>query len=112
MSGQCLFKLGIVTYFELNRDYIAEVLCINKNKPIAMCYGRCFLKKNLALADESEKAPAPLSKEKFQVPVFLVSENLYSLQVRSELIFPFTAYYKIIASGFKSPPFHPPSFLS
>src|SRR5688500_9785475 len=43
LCTQYIFKLGIITYFEANREYIAEVLCVNKAEPITMCYGQCFL---------------------------------------------------------------------
>ncbi len=35
-------------------DYIKNELCINKDKPILQCNGKCFLKKELAKASESE----------------------------------------------------------
>jgi hypothetical protein len=74
LSAQCIFKLGIITYFEANRDYIAEVLCINKEKPMTMCYGQCFLDRNLKLADDetSKEAPAT-SKVKIENSIFLGS---------------------------------------
>lgn len=52
LSAQCIFKLTIITYFEANREYIAEVLCINKEKKITVCYGQCFLDRNLDIAEE------------------------------------------------------------
>lgn len=33
--------------YELRKDFIAEVLCINKNEPEFRCAGSCHLKKNL-----------------------------------------------------------------
>ena len=33
--------------FELRRDYIAKVLCINRDKPMTICGGKCFLKDQL-----------------------------------------------------------------
>jgi len=31
----------------VNKERITELFCINKEKPIAMCYGKCYLKKQL-----------------------------------------------------------------
>jgi len=38
--------------FELRQDYIAKVLCVERNKPMTVCYGRCYLNKNLGKAAE------------------------------------------------------------
>jgi hypothetical protein len=59
LSAQCIFKLSIITYFEANREYIAEVLCINKEEPMTVCHGQCFLDRNLSLVEEqSTQEPA------------------------------------------------------
>jgi hypothetical protein len=79
MSLQCLYKLGVITYFQLHRDYIAEVLCINKDKPAIKCHGHCFLNKNLEMAEDasSDQEPRPTGKENVDFPVFLISESNY-----------------------------------
>src|SRR5688572_1536181 len=59
LSAQCIFKLTIITYFQTNRDYIAEVLCVNKEKPMTMCNGQCFLDRNLSLADDDSPKQSP-----------------------------------------------------
>lgn len=41
-----------VEYF-LNQDYIAEFLCINKEKPELQCQGKCHLMKQLEKQDEN-----------------------------------------------------------
>ncbi|HVS93479.1 MAG TPA: hypothetical protein VHE59_15675 [Mucilaginibacter sp.] len=42
--------------FELNRKYIAEHLCINRDKPWMHCNGHCYLAKKLKQADEKQAA--------------------------------------------------------
>lgn len=45
--------------FEMRREYIAEVLCINRDKPITVCGGTCYLKLNLEKSQpNSEATPA------------------------------------------------------
>ncbi|MEO1052079.1 MAG: hypothetical protein AAFX87_15715 [Bacteroidota bacterium] len=39
--------------FEVRQDYIANVLCINKEEPITICDGKCYL--NMKLEEASEK---------------------------------------------------------
>ncbi len=76
LSAQCIFKLTIIAYFEANRDYIAEVLCINKEKPITMCYGQCFLDRNLSIADDEASKDASPANNKLQVePTFFVTHS-------------------------------------
>lgn len=77
LSIQCLYNLGLISYFQLNRDYIAKVLCINKEEPITMCNGQCFLDKNLDTGEEGASADArtPDTRLKVEVPVFLVVER-------------------------------------
>ena len=42
-----LRPLQPIVYYELNQDYIAEFLCINKDKPEMHCNGKCYLKKEI-----------------------------------------------------------------
>lgn len=98
----------------MNREYIAEVLCINKEKPITMCYGQCFLEKNLDLADDAsnDEGPLPAGKEKIDFPVFIVSEYLYAF--RKLLQFDRADSHYIAGSSSKHhlAPFHPPAQIS
>jgi hypothetical protein len=56
---QSFSTLLAVVSFELNRSYIAESLCVNRNRPELNCNGQCVLMKNLKAkirhADEQEK---------------------------------------------------------
>ena len=74
LSAQCIFKLTIITYFQANRDYIAEVLCVNKEKPMTMCMGQCFLDRNLSLADDETPKQAPAAKLSLESPVFVAAD--------------------------------------
>jgi len=57
--------------FQLNREYIAANLCINRDKPITVCGGRCYLVKNLKKAHDSPKSnEAPAHRKQ-------VTETLY-----------------------------------
>ncbi|MBB6499652.1 hypothetical protein [Pedobacter cryoconitis] len=44
--------------FELNQKYIAENLCVNKNRPWMHCDGHCYLMKKMKQAEEHEKKQA------------------------------------------------------
>lgn len=58
-----LTKIGILIDFKINQDFIAKVLCINKDEPITTCNGKCYLSKQLKKAEEQEKKQAPTDKE-------------------------------------------------
>ncbi len=69
-----LYKVGFFTFYQLNRDYIAENYCVNKDRPITMCYGSCFLEKGLTLADQAPNPDSLVSTLKFEMHEFLVDE--------------------------------------
>jgi len=41
--------------FEMNRTYIANELCINRNRPELHCNGRCYLMNKLKQAQDKEQ---------------------------------------------------------
>lgn len=47
--------------FELRQDYIAEVLCIERDKPMTVCKGKCFLSDQLDRAMEQQENEEQLS---------------------------------------------------
>lgn len=111
MSVQCFYKLGVITYFQLNREYIAEFLCINKEEPITMCYGQCFLKKNLDITDDSSPAATNTAqgKERVDFPVFLISQ--ITCAFNGPLSRPIISglYFFSVSSKHATIPFHPPT---
>lgn len=99
LSAQCIFKLSIITYFEANRDYIAEVLCINKEQKITTCYGQCFLDRNLALIDTgTDEQESTNHKTQVEPSIFVITTTHFtlgrnfSLQGRPEAPQPLYAY--------------------
>lgn len=47
---------GTLAYYHLNKDYIARVLCENRDKPQLHCDGKCYLAKQLkAQQDRQDK---------------------------------------------------------
>lgn len=72
-----LMKVGMIAWYEVNKDYVTEVLCINKDKPQLQCKGKCYLKKQLNKIDnttntDNTKAPAP--NERLQPLEFITSQ--------------------------------------
>lgn len=44
--------------FNIRRDYIVKNLCVNRDRPLMLCNGKCYLAKKLAVLDEQEKRQA------------------------------------------------------
>ncbi|MDN3205163.1 hypothetical protein [Algoriphagus sediminis] len=70
-------KVGIIIDFKVNQDFIAEVLCINKEKPMMNCDGKCYLSKKLKKAKEQEEKQLPAGiQDKVEV-VYSQSGNYF-----------------------------------
>lgn len=108
-----LTKIGILIDFKINQDFIAEVLCINREKPMMMCNGKCYLSKQFAKAEEQEEKQAPINKkERFEVVYycgksafdFLFYTNCYLTKLNPAWIDEF------YTSSFIADIFRPPKF--
>lgn len=44
-----------VAYYELNKEYITDVFCINKSKPEMLCSGKCYLGDQLEQNQQDEE---------------------------------------------------------
>jgi hypothetical protein len=62
-----LVKVGIFVDFKVHQDFIAKVLCINKDKPMSNCNGKCILAQKLKKAEEPQKK----LKERFEINLYL-----------------------------------------
>lgn len=58
-----LTKIGILIDFKINQDFIAAIFCINKEEPIVMCNGKCYLVEQLNKAEEQEEKQIPIHQE-------------------------------------------------
>jgi hypothetical protein len=114
MSLQCFYQLGVIAYYNINREYIAEALCINKKKSMEVCHGQCFLKKNLNLTAEStsDSKDAPSTRQQVEFPLFLVSELNYQFDVASKIMDRNFQYSQEESVGHSRTPFRPPSFFA
>jgi hypothetical protein len=74
-------KVGILIDFKINQDFIAEVFCINKDKPMLSCNGKCYLAEQLKKADaEKEKEKQAPSSKKLQLElIYCYTKNSFTL---------------------------------
>ena len=47
--------------FELRQEYIAKVLCVEREKPVTLCQGRCYLEERLGKAAEQQQNETQLN---------------------------------------------------
>lgn len=45
---------GTIAYYHVNKDYIARVLCENRDKPQLHCDGQCYLAKKLKTQQDKQ----------------------------------------------------------
>ena len=57
VAAQSFSKWCLIADFQVNRDFIAQNLCVNRLNPISCCKGTCFLNKKLADDESKQEAP-------------------------------------------------------
>ncbi len=101
--------------YVVNYEYISKVLCVNKEKPIIGCDGKCYLMSQLAKSSEEEK---PISDKKLIVKEV---EVLFFQEIEAVSISqPLVAFMNELNSKYSnlysflecSTSFHPPSIIS
>ena len=75
MLGSTLMVPLAYLDFELRKEYIQEVLCINREKPEMSCEGKCLLMKKLDRAHDLPATDRPSSNENFQLSFFRIIDN-------------------------------------
>lgn len=108
---QTLSTSLIVTTFEINRDTITDLFCVNKDQPEMHCEGECFLEKQIR-ADRKSHENTPKTTPEFFSLIFTLSENTILtpalLRVKTEQHF---NYLQKEYQEFPPAIFHPPKFL-
>jgi len=61
--------LGILIDFSVNQDFIAKVLCIEKDEPMSNCNGKCYLSQKLKKVQEPDDTQAPTRQKSEKVEV-------------------------------------------
>ena len=112
-----VFIKPVVPVFEyvINYEYIATVLCVNKDKPEAHCNGKCHLMQELAKVSEKEQPLTP-TKKHFSIEtevLFFQELDTYSFtgffqDCRLHTTSNYINFYQLLNS---SGIFHPPCFI-
>lgn len=112
ISYQYMIKLGIIAYYELNKSYIAQNLCENRDKPQMKCCGKCYLRKQLNKTEDgatnsSKQLPTKIDKVEAAAFFPLASVQLSEYNCSIKVIF-HDRYQQPSGSDPLSSIFHPP----
>lgn len=94
--------------FKLNQDYIAKVLCINRDKPITTCDGRCYLNRQLRKQQENEQAPQQQTTKKQTYETFYQVLFDFKGLTFADISIQFPGHKPSFISAYLSTFFHPP----
>ena len=70
---------GTIAYYNINRNYIARVLCENRDRPELHCNGQCYLAKKLkAQQDRQDNDTTERIRNTPVVQLFCEKETVFS----------------------------------
>lgn len=109
MFMQSFNKVAIIIDYVVNKDFIANTLCENKEKPELKCHGKCQMSKRLVAEERKTKAPVNTNlADKFEI-------QLYYEEITNSMIFFVldSEYTQTHQTSHYTPPvipiFHPPA---
>ena len=109
---QSVGKLFVLAWYQVNKTYIAQKLCENRNKPKMHCNGKCQLRKKMQLLEQesSSKSSAPVKIDKIDILEFLLPFNHLSVCITflnfKKLAFVYNKQYTFTFSNYL---FKPPA---
>jgi hypothetical protein len=107
---QNLSRVFIYIDFQINRDFIARNLCENRDKPIAVCGGKCYLQKQFEAQTKTEQSnPLQIIKSDRDIQLFLEQNVIFTFinhVPQSGNFAPFLIH-QLVSLSF--PVFHPPA---
>lgn len=75
-----MLKVYVFTSWQINKDYIAQTSCENRNNPISDCAGSCQLVKQLENTEPSDKPfTPPTGVEKIELSHYTTTNTQHSV---------------------------------
>lgn len=100
--------------YHVNYDYIANVLCENKDRPYLECNGKCYLEKQLKKVNHSNhdhKSSVPqINFEDY--PISPIDQFSYQIKKSEEFIPKHLFFYELTSQDFDKKILKPPQSLS
>lgn len=107
-AAQCFSQMGVLANYEINKTYIAKVLCVNRDKPAMHCDGKCYLKKKLQQDQQRKDSENGNMGSKPDVLLFCSDNTAFNPNVLESAVFTFPL---LKSHNYTSPHFrifHPP----
>lgn len=60
---QTFSKWCVIVDYQVNKEYIAKNLCVNRFRPSCCCHGKCYLNKKMAADESQQQAPGKGSQK-------------------------------------------------
>ena len=109
---QSTIQLGILGYYQANKEYITRNFCVNKDKPQLHCNGKCHLKKLIKKADREQDQSGSRVNTEQQVTVFILPAQQQLLhKATEEPVTHKTCYTTSVYTSPLNSVFHPPPSL-
>ena len=107
---QSFNMIVVVAGFYANRNYIAQNLCENRNKPMMHCNGKCYLRKKLA-QQSKDQAPNPRNQKQEQVVNLFCSDITVQIThfAAPEQGITYPTYHELATAAYHGAIFHPPA---
>lgn len=101
-----LQKSLVFAFYELEKDYVIEQLCINKDVPGSCCKGKCFIEKQTS---EKEAEGIIINVLKNIKEEFFFDHYTFQQEINSNFNIKFKNERIIHTSTYQNSIFHPPS---
>jgi hypothetical protein len=104
---------GTIAYYQLNKDYIARVLCENRDRPELHCNGQCYLAKRLkAQQDKQDKETTERVQNTPSIQLFIESAMAFAFVPAVSQLATANLFTYLVACKSQSPNglFRPPCF--
>ena len=95
--------------YVINYDYISKVLCINKDKPVLSCNGKCQLMKKLEKLQQDDFKSLRIQIEKYPIGfvyILKLKETTTYTLLKKNKLFSHSQNYHFL---FNKDVFHPPT---
>ena len=101
-------KSIILVNYQLNKAEITAKYCVNKDKPVMHCCGKCLLKKKLAEQEAQQNFPA-FPDIKTDIQLVHQVHQVFKVYKVCESGFPLYKLYELSTQCEGAGVFHPPS---
>jgi len=85
MAIQTFSKWCVILEYQVNKDFIARNLCINRAKPSCCCQGKCYLTKKMAADESQQQAPGKGGQKEETTLQLFETKNVLFVPVFTEV---------------------------